>query len=84
MGRRPELRNERAGAADASGHHGAAAQLSHPGEELAVERLFLGLDDHVYRAPAHGPGLRKHGSRVIPAALAANDGVPGMRNGAGG
>ena len=44
----------------ASGRHGAAAQLSHPPEELAVERLLLGLDDHLNRAPAHGPGLGQY------------------------
>jgi hypothetical protein len=41
----------------ASGHHGTTAQLSHPGEELAEERLFLGPDD-LHRAPEHGPCLR--------------------------
>jgi hypothetical protein len=44
----------------ASGHQGAAAQLSHLGEELAVERLFLRLDDLLYRASVRGPGFGLH------------------------
>ena len=40
-----------------SGRHRASAQLSHPAEELAVERLFLGLDDNLNRAIGDGPLL---------------------------